>query len=953
MRITLSLVLFCSLYTALRAQQAAYFVLGEKELKGLHVYDVIQDTLANYLISTNEGIYYYDFHHFKKLPCFQAKGTAVFNFVCDSKGTIFCCNLNHQIFRIQDGHCSLIYELQPDEISPDLSLAIGPEDELLASAKKIIVFNDRLIPHAKFSHRNTHWGLPFQTQSRELLYHFPGTDSLLSARADGFHWLRLSLSPAKTSSLSLLSFFRIGRQSYAVDLDSKNLYAFDEQHFTLRPLPSPPALARSKSLRVYPLTGMTWLAGTLPGTYCLRHQSALQAPALLYEHLFISDVFQDHEGNILLSTFDNGILVIPDLDIPDVIHPFQDDPVTALYHDPATRILYLGTSKGQLLSYRQGQLSTLSTNGMRAILGIYSHPDFPYLLYDDGQIHAYHKLTANTHALTQAVLKDVLITDSHTAYLATNMGLWHCQWDAQGKYICDRLPQFTSRVHLLARQPSSSQLIASTSQGLFVISSQGQSRRLQWHHADIFPTAMVTWGDTLILTTQKDGVLLLHKGLLLKQLWFHQPLPEHFSKLAIASQTLLAKSSHALYQFSHDGTLLKNISKVHGLPTRIFDFILQDSLLWISHARGVQAINLSYQQKSPQPPSLRLTHLFVNDQWTHPAHSPIFQSQQRKFHFHLSSPTLRHKETTKIRYRLQGYDQDWHSHPNTATPIVYNALAPGTYTLLAQAENQGRQSSILTYHFEIASPYYARWWFILAVALALLVLVSFIFRYLLQRQRKKAQLLNELNASKLMAIQSQMNPHFIFNALNSIQDLVLKGDIQNSYSYLNVFANLVRSTLSHSDKNFIDFDQELKLLQLYLSLEQLRFKKEFHYTIQAQGIEDIQVPPLLIQPFVENALLHGLLHKEGPKRLHIQFELRDQLICTIEDNGIGRQQAQAIKERQQSAHESFSGKAIRTRFDILSDIFQGQFGYGYEDLEENGQITGTRVTLRIPVKRTF
>ncbi|MEY3238491.1 MAG: hypothetical protein RI883_2592, partial [Bacteroidota bacterium] len=140
---------------------------------------------------------------------------------------------------------------------------------------------------------------------------------------------------------------------------------------------------------------------------------------------------------------------------------------------------------------------------------------------------------------------------------------------------------------------------------------------------------------------------------------------------------------------------------------------------------------------------------------------------------------------------------------------------------------------------------------------------------------------------------------------------------------------------------------------LYLSLEKLRFKKDFNYTILLNNVDDIMLPPLLIQPFIENALIHGLLHKEGMKNLTISFELQENLICRIEDNGVGREKSKAIKLRQRSEHESFSGKAIQNRFEILSNVFEGKFGYVYEDLYENNVGIGTRVTLTIPIKHKF
>lgn len=223
----------------------------------------------------------------------------------------------------------------------------------------------------------------------------------------------------------------------------------------------------------------------------------------------------------------------------------------------------------------------------------------------------------------------------------------------------------------------------------------------------------------------------------------------------------------------------------------------------------------------------------------------------------------------------------------------------------------------------------------------------------LEETRKRLEIEKQYRASELKAIRSQMNPHFIFNALNSIQDLVLKGNIENSYSYITMFSNLVRQTLTYSENEFIEFEQEIKLLELYLSLEKLRFKKDFTFELVVNNVDDIMLPPFLIQPFIENSLVHGLLHKEGEKKLKVSFELKEDLICTIEDNGVGRDRAKAIKERQRKSHDSFSTKAIQKRFEILSNVFNGTFGYTYQDLFEKDEPSGTRIVLVIPVKHQF
>ncbi|MBK9191743.1 MAG: histidine kinase [Crocinitomicaceae bacterium] len=350
---------------------------------------------------------------------------------------------------------------------------------------------------------------------------------------------------------------------------------------------------------------------------------------------------------------------------------------------------------------------------------------------------------------------------------------------------------------------------------------------------------------------------------------------------------------------------------------------------------------------------IRISTLFVNDQKTAISGNTDFSYQNRKFEFVLSSPTLRYQNEIKYHYRLTGYDENWTVNPYDEHKIIYNALSPGEYTFQVKAENQNQFSEVISYSFRIHSPFYVSGWFISLMILIFLVIVYFIYRRQLGIHKQKAKQINELNASKLTAIQSQMNPHFIFNSLNSIQDLVLKGGVENSYTYITTFSNLVRRTLKYSDKEFIDFEQELKLIELYLSLEKLRFKNELDSQINTHEIADIQIPPMLIQPFIENALVHGLLQKKGDKKLTISFELNEHLTCIIQDNGIGRAEAEKISKRQKRVHESFAVEAIQKRFDILNNLYQGSLGYRYEDIMENNQPAGTRVILTIPVKRKF
>ena len=208
-------------------------------------------------------------------------------------------------------------------------------------------------------------------------------------------------------------------------------------------------------------------------------------------------------------------------------------------------------------------------------------------------------------------------------------------------------------------------------------------------------------------------------------------------------------------------------------------------------------------------------------------------------------------------------------------------------------------------------------------------------------ERKK----NELAHLQLKSLKAQMNPHFMFNAMNSIQNLVLKEDKHEAYSYLTKFSSLIRENLNMSEKSFVFFDEELSLLKKYLELEKLRFRNDFEYEIKGvENINEIKIPSMIIQSFVENAIKHGLLHKEkGTKKVSLEFFQEDVFKCVIIDNGIGIKASKKINENNHNKYESFSTKAIHDRLNLLKEYYKMDIGFVYKTIDE-----GTKVVLKVP-----
>jgi two-component system, LytTR family, sensor kinase len=221
---------------------------------------------------------------------------------------------------------------------------------------------------------------------------------------------------------------------------------------------------------------------------------------------------------------------------------------------------------------------------------------------------------------------------------------------------------------------------------------------------------------------------------------------------------------------------------------------------------------------------------------------------------------------------------------------------------------------------------------------------------LLKSEIAKTQAENQATESELKALKSQMNPHFIFNALNSIQEQFMFGDKLVANEQMGNFTSLTRQILSVSGKKKIPLSSEIDILTKYLELEKMRFETDFDYAITCDDTIDdeyVELPPMLIQPFVENSIKHGLLHKEGIKKLDIHFALNEdetQLICTVTDNGIGRKKAENIKQKNQ--HNSFSTGSVAQRLQMINE--NDDQNLVYEDLEDhNGTGIGTKVVLKI------
>ena len=340
--------------------------------------------------------------------------------------------------------------------------------------------------------------------------------------------------------------------------------------------------------------------------------------------------------------------------------------------------------------------------------------------------------------------------------------------------------------------------------------------------------------------------------------------------------------------------------------------------------------------------------------------------KQSFFSFEFAALNYDHPEKNQYAYQLIGFDKKM-VQLGTNRVVNYTNVPPDSYTLKVIASNNDGvwNETGIELKIVITPPFWATWWFKTIVVLVFIGAV-FLFFKLRENRIKKEQVrqtaINKQIAEiRMTALRGQMNPHFIFNSLNSIQHFITIRDKEEALNYLSKFSKLIRKILENSRENTVSISNELQLLELYIQLEQLRFNNKFDYHIEIDeriDKENTEIPPLLIQPYIENAILHGLINKNGKGDLWFSLERNNGLlICKIEDNGIGRAKAQEAEQRKVSRHKSLGIKVTEERISGLFALLDYNMEVVTEDLfeieqtsGETAQPAGTRVTISIPVK---
>lgn len=410
-----------------------------------------------------------------------------------------------------------------------------------------------------------------------------------------------------------------------------------------------------------------------------------------------------------------------------------------------------------------------------------------------------------------------------------------------------------------------------------------------------------------------------------------------------------------------------NFSKKQLSPFKNFDservgrmrssLIDRNGVLWMAGEKALVRTRHPVLKKDNKPNPLLLSMKVDGEEISiDRTNKTIIPKDQKEIEFSIARINPIYEDSMLYRWRLDGFDQDW-SPPSQQRHVNYTNIKGGIYNFEFQSKD--RENDWMdgeSFKIEIQKPLFQQLWFIITSIIAFLLLFLSIGHFFSRRSAKKneekMQYERRILEAELQALRSQMNPHFIFNSLNSIYNFIHANENENAAEYLAKFSKLMRLVLQNSKEKLVTLSEEVKMLEIYLELEQIRFDKKFDYTIQIEESiqrDQVVIPPMIIQPYLENAIWHGIMHMKGKGSLLLDIKKSDhkQLNIIIEDNGVGRCQSKKINNNQEK--KSYGMEITRQRLDSFEILYNRKSKIIVNDLKDlDGSPCGTKIMIEVP-----
>lgn len=648
-----------------------------------------------------------------------------------------------------------------------------------------------------------------------------------------------------------------------------------------------------------------------------------------FRNYSVSFVLKDKENSYWFSTTDNGVFYVKDLS--SSFFQLQHIPFKAVVKN--NKLIY-SNSNGELIEFNPknsyfNQIFKSNTN--KSISYCYYDSLNKSIITSNGFIETIHK---DGKIKSEAgALKEVdLIDNNYYAYAISGA----CVLDRINDSKVDSWTDFYNKnmtdssgfaKFVLGCRAKSVKYISSkktiyfaTSYGLFIVKPHGY-KELKFKNRSIYCNKLCKYHNVIYALTSDHELLKIDDEKISYHSFQFNDSLESINFIKVCNDVFFISTDHNFYKVNllESGTDLK---RLQSLTYEVCDVELIGDSIFILTKDGILIQSDSNEDKQQINPKFIINSIRADNT----SIKTVLEYFENNITINYSILSFRTNNYYPLLYRInQG---NWQLLGPQTRQLQLFSLSPNSYKI--DFKFKDLKPILKTISFTIKKPFWQTWWFILLIILIISIVVILFARWRINELRQKNKLLTDkveneqkYYQSTLKAIRAQMNPHFFYNALNTIQSLIYSNDKRNASNYLSKFSKLTRMILEMTDKDQNSLHDEITALKLYLELEQGRFVDEFNFEIAVNNDIDIHntsIPPMLIQPYVENAIKHGLLHKRGLKVLKISFLINNKtLVVTIDDNGIGRHQSNIINKKRISQHQSFSMKANETRLEILNN----------------------------------
>jgi len=966
-----------------QAQHPSYWQLTDEQgLPSATVFDLHQDTKGYIWMATESGLCRYDGSKFKFYKAKTSKASAVSHISEDGKNRIWFLNFSGQLFYIEQDK---VYEYKFPKGFPDfVAYHIDKQDRLLT------YHNDLL------------WYLH---EDKNITPVFKGQDQLIEYANNHFIFFdignvcfyqngNLLKKENKIPDIYVGFVYRhqiIKKWHMVVERSQDEIFLLDENakkslqkvdkiRFNRKNNDTDKKIElndvrsdREDNIWFLTYSGLYGYNQNLDPLFTDSQNEALA----LFAGKPISDVLQDREGNYWISTLSDGVFVVPHKEIQffnESIPNLEDKHIYKISKDDENNLL-LGMFNGKVKVFNPNTRKITHeyiTENRKEIESIHYDKTHRKLFVGCNMGYIFDKnAQKGKRVYSTAAPKDFSIYQN-CLLSAGSDGVGLASWDKTGEQahqvhydkfhhnvgsqVALFMPE-NKRARAVFSEKNDTRAWLGYAHGLFVLENL-QLTEYKWRDtASIFAKSFAQKDDIVIVGTLTQGLLFIKNKKPFRQINTQNGLPSNLClDMCVDGDILWVATDKGLARISLKTYETEVFNRQDGLITdQINGVVVIKNDVWLASPKGLMRMPKNIESKNTVPPQIYIDKLLV---WEHslPFRSNyLLDYQENNLKIDFQGITYKGRGQFKYKYKMLGIDTNWVYTESTNNFARYPSLPSAKYEFQVKAINEDGIESEGTaiLQIEIMTPFWKRIWFIVLMFAVFVGAVAGIVWWRLKLIQKRNTIERSLRESQLAALKVQMNPHFIFNALNSIQEFILLNEKRLANEFLGKFADLMRLTLDMSNEQEISLHDEIQMLDLYLQLESIRFEN-LQYILEIDknlDTDDIHIPSMIIQPYIENALKHGLLHKKENRKLWVRFSEKENfLCCEIEDNGIGRKKSAEFNQNRPKKHKSFAISATQKRLDLLNYGRKKPIESKIIDLyDKEKEPSGTKIVLNIPI----